>query len=110
MENIQVTLPDGKTLSVPRGTTPAEIARQISPGLAREALVARVSKNGDPGELIDLSRPLESDAKLTILTDKNPESLEVFRHSAAHLLAAAVLELFPKVKLGVGPPIETGFF
>ncbi len=115
METIQVTLPDGKALSVPRGTTPAEIARQISPGLAREALVARVShngaaSNGDPGELIDLSRRLEADAKLTILTDKDPAALEVFRHSAAHLLAAAVLELFPNVKLGVGPPIEYGFF
>jgi threonyl-tRNA synthetase len=109
METIQVTLPDGKALAVPRGTTPAEIARQISHSLAKEALVARVSHNGD-AELIDLSRPLESDVKLSILTDKNPESLEVFRHSAAHLLAAAVLELFPDVKLGIGPPIDTGFF
>jgi len=109
METIRVTLPDGKALSVPRGTTPAEVARQISPSLAREALVARVSHNGD-SDLIDLSRPLDADAKLTILTDKDPQALEVFRHSAAHLLAAAVLELFPDVKLGIGPPIEYGFF
>ena len=90
MDTIQVTLPDGSKQEVPRGTTPAEIARKISHGLAREALVARVD-----GELIDLSRPLEENASLRILTSKDPESLQVFRHSAAHLLAAAVLELFP---------------
>src|SRR6202166_4405810 len=105
MDNIQVTLPDGSSQEVPRGTTPAEIARKISHGLAREALVARVN-----GELVDLSRPLERDTSLSILTAKDPDSLQVFRHSAAHLLAAAVLELFPDVKLGVGPRIDTGFF
>jgi threonyl-tRNA synthetase len=105
MDTIQVTLPDGSTQQVPRGTTPAEIARKISQGLAREALVARVD-----GELIDLSRPLEQDTTLKILTSKDAETLQVFRHSAAHLLAAAVLELFPEVKLGIGPPIDYGFF
>jgi len=114
METIQVTLPDGKTLQVPRGTTPAEIARKISPRLAEEALVASVSPTGDgsgaAGELVDLTRPLERDAKLAILTRDDPQALEVFRHSAAHLLAAAVVELFPNVKLGIGPPIEYGFF
>jgi threonyl-tRNA synthetase len=105
MENIQVTLPDGKVLEVPRGTTAAEIARKISHGLAKEALVARVN-----GDLIDLSRPLEQNTSLTILTAKDPDAIQVFRHSAAHLLAAAVLELFPKVKLGIGPPIDYGFF
>jgi threonyl-tRNA synthetase len=105
METIQVTLPDGKALEVPRGTTPAEIARKISQGLAKEALVARVN-----GDLIDLSRPLDRDTSLTILTPKDPDAIQVFRHSAAHLLAAAVLELFPNVKLGVGPPIDNGFF
>jgi threonyl-tRNA synthetase len=111
MESIQVTLPDGKTLQVPRGTTPREIARKISPRLAEEALVARVSPTGNgAGELVDLTRPLERDAKLAILTRDDPQALEVFRHSAAHLLAAAVLELFPNVKLGIGPPIEHGFF
>jgi threonyl-tRNA synthetase len=111
MESIQVTLPDGKTLQVPRGTTPREIARKISPRLAEEALVARVSPAGNgAGELVDLTRPLERDAKLAILTRDDPQALEVFRHSAAHLLAAAVLELFPDVKLGIGPPIEHGFF
>ena len=62
------------------------------------------------GELVDLSRPLEHDTKISILTAKDPDSLQVFRHSAAHLLAAAVLELYPDVKLGIGPPIDTGFF
>jgi threonyl-tRNA synthetase len=104
-DTIQITLPDGATRAVQRGTTAAEIARQISPRLAKEALVARAD-----GELVDLSRPLEHDAKISILTAKDPDSLQVFRHSAAHLLAAAVLELYPDVKLGIGPPIDTGFF
>ena len=104
-ETIQVTLPDGATREVQRGTTAAQIAHQISPRLAKEALVARAD-----GELVDLSRPLEHDTKISILTAKDPDSLQVFRHSAAHLLAAAVLELYPDVKLGIGPPIDTGFF
>src|SRR6185312_3270214 len=62
------------------------------------------------GDLFDLTRPLEGDASLEILTTKNREALNVYRHSTAHLLAAAVLELFPETKLGIGPPIETGFF
>jgi threonyl-tRNA synthetase len=105
MENITITLPNGATQEVPRGTTPAEIARKISNGLAREALVARAN-----GELVDLSKPLEDDTAISILTAKDPDALFVFRHSAAHLLAAAVLELFPEVKLGIGPPIDYGFF
>jgi threonyl-tRNA synthetase len=105
MGTIQITLPDGATREVPKGTTPAQIAQQISPRLAKEALVARTN-----GDLIDLSLPLEHDTKLAILTAKDPDAVQVFRHSAAHLLAAAVLELYPNVKLGIGPPIENGFF
>ncbi|MGA8234546.1 MAG: threonine--tRNA ligase [Candidatus Acidiferrales bacterium] len=105
MDNIQITLPDGATREVPRGTTAGEIARQISPRLAKEALVARAD-----GDLVDLSRPLEQDTKISILTAKDPDAVQVFRHSAAHLLGAAVLELYPQVKLGVGPPVDTGFF
>ena len=105
MGTIQITLPDGATREVPSGTTAAEIAQQISPRLAKEALVARTN-----GELIDLSRPLDHDTKLSILTSKDPDAVQVFRHSAAHLLAAAVLELYPSVKLGIGPPIDNGFF
>ncbi|MFZ0738310.1 MAG: threonine--tRNA ligase [Candidatus Acidiferrales bacterium] len=105
METIQITLPDGAKREVPKGTTPADIAKQISPRLAKEALVARTN-----GDLIDLSGPLDHDTSLAILTAKDPDAVQVFRHSAAHLLAAAVLELYPNVKLGIGPPIENGFF
>jgi threonyl-tRNA synthetase len=73
--------------------------------LADAAVVAKVN-----GELYDLTRPLEQDATLQILTNKDPEALEVYRHSTAHLLAAAVLELYPETKLGIGPPIEHGFY
>jgi threonyl-tRNA synthetase len=111
MDTIQVTLPDGAKRELPKGTTPAEIARQISPRLADAALVARVAAPNDgEGELFDLRRPLESDAKLQILTEKDADALYVFRHSAAHLLAAAVTELYPNVKLGIGPPVDNGFF
>ena len=105
MATIQITLPDGATREVPQGTTAAQVAWQIGPRLAQAALVARAD-----GELVDLSRPLDRDVKLAILTAKDPDALQVFRHSAAHLLAAAVLELYPSVKLGIGPPIENGFF
>jgi threonyl-tRNA synthetase len=111
MEPIHITLPDGKVQEVPKGTTPADIAKRISPRLADAALVARVAAPNDgAGELVDLRRPLEQDVKLQILTEKDPDALFVFRHSAAHLLAAAVMELYPNVKLGIGPPIDTGFF
>jgi threonyl-tRNA synthetase len=104
-ETIQITLPDGAVREVPRGTTAAQIAHQISPRLAKEALVARADD-----QLVDLSRPLEQDTKVAILTPKDADAVQVFRHSASHLLAAAVLELYPEVKLGIGPPTETGFF
>jgi threonyl-tRNA synthetase len=105
MESIRVTLPDGKSAEVPKGTTPAEIAGKLAPELAREALIARTN-----GELIDLNRPLDHDTSLSLLTAKDPEVLPIFRHSAAHLMAAAVAELYPEVKFGVGPPIDYGFF
>jgi threonyl-tRNA synthetase len=105
MENLQVTLPDGSSRSVPAGTRPIDVARDISTRLADDAIVARVN-----GDLWDLTRALESDAKVEILTTRHPEALEVYRHSTAHLLAAAVLELFPETKLGIGPPIDTGFY
>jgi len=103
--SIQIKLPDGSTKEVAQGTTALEIAKSISPRLADAALVAR--SNGD---LVDLTRPLEHDGAVRILTEKDPESLEVYRHSSAHLLAAAVLELFPETKLGHGPATESGFF
>ncbi|MCS7027064.1 MAG: threonine--tRNA ligase [Bryobacteraceae bacterium] len=105
MSSIRVTLPDGSRHEYPAGSTPLDVAKAISPRLAEAALVARVN-----GELYDLTRPLEGDSTVEILTSKNPEALEVYRHSTAHLLAAAVLELYPETKLGIGPPTETGFF
>jgi len=133
-DNIHIRLPDGSEKEVPKGTTALEVARSISPRLADAAIAAEVgplSSNGSeqsaglakparagaPSEgdrttqdLIDLTRPLEQDTGLRILTEKDPEALGVYRHSSAHLLAAAVLELFPETKLGHGPATESGFF
>src|SRR5687767_12630807 len=105
MSSITVTLPDGSQQQVAQGATPLDIAKSISPRLADDAVGARVN-----GNMVDLTRPLESDATLQILTSKNPEALEVYRHSTAHLLALAVQQLFPEVKLGIGPPTDTGFY
>ena len=105
MSNLQVTLPDGSVQSVAEGTRPIDVAAKISQRLADDAIVARVN-----GALWDLNRPLEGDAALEVLTTKSPDALQVYRHSTAHLLAAAVLELFPETKLGIGPPIENGFY
>src|SRR5438094_4904636 len=104
-DSIQIKLPDGSTKEVPKGTTALDVAKSISPRLADAALVAKTN-----GDLIDLTRPLYRDAELRILTEKDPEALEVYRHSSAHLLAAAVLELFPETKLGHGPATDSGFF
>src|SRR5260370_14302562 len=96
MDQIHVTLPDGSVKEVPKGTTPADVARSISPRLADAALVARVAAPNDGGgELIDLRPPLDHDGKLQILTRKEPDSLFVFPHSAAHLLPAALLDFYP---------------
>jgi threonyl-tRNA synthetase len=105
MSSLEITLPDGSKQAMPEGTRPIDIAQSISPRLAESAIVAKVN-----GELYDLTRPIEKDAAVQILTPKDPEALEVYRHSTAHLLAAAVLELYPETKLGIGPPIETGFY
>src|SRR6202521_3845021 len=130
MDTIHITMPDGAIREVPLGTTAAEVAQQISPRLAKEALVARISPldvpagapaNASPGAasrpaangegfLVDLRAPIDQDVRLSLLTPKDPDAIQVLRHSAAHLLAAAVLELFPNVKLGIGPPIDTGFY
>jgi len=104
-DSIHVKLPDGSVKDVPKGTTALEIAKSIGQRLADATLVAKTN-----GDLIDITRPLEKDTDLRLLTDRDPEALEVYRHSSAHLLAAAVLELFPETKLGHGPPTDTGFF
>ena len=101
-----ITLPDGSRKEVLAGASPLEVARSIGARLADDAVVARVN-----GKLWDLARPFEGDATLEILTSRNgEEALKVYRHSTAHLLAAAVLELYPGTKLGVGPAIESGFY
>ena len=105
MSQIEVTLPDGSKHAVAPGIRPIDIAQSISPRLADAAIVAKVD-----GELYDLTRALEKSASLEILTNKDPEALRVYRHSTAHLLAAAVLELYPETQLGIGPPIESGFY
>src|SRR5436190_15959649 len=79
--------------------------RSIGPRLAQAALAGSID-----GQLVEISRPIERDAQVRILTSKDPETLEVTRHSTAHLCACAVQELYPETKLGIGPPIEDGFF
>jgi threonyl-tRNA synthetase len=105
MSQINVTIPDGTSRSVPSGSTVRDVAAVISPGLARAALAGVVD-----GKLVDLTYPIEKDAKLTIVTDRNPEALMLYRHSTAHLLAAAVTNLFPGVQCGIGPATDEGFF
>jgi threonyl-tRNA synthetase len=104
-DHIHVKLPDGSVKEVPKGTTALDIAKSIGQRLADATLVAKTN-----GDLIDITRPLEKDTDLRLLNERDPEALEVYRHSSAHLLAAAVLELFPETKLGHGPPTDTGFF
>ena len=91
-DSIHIKLPDGSTKEVAKGTTALEFVKSFSPRLADAALAAKTN-----GNLIDLTRPLENDTDLRIITEKDPEALEVYRHSSAHLLAAAVLELFPEI-------------
>jgi threonyl-tRNA synthetase len=105
MSSIVITLPDGSQKPVEAGTRPIDVAQSISPRLADAAIAAKVD-----GELVDLNRPIDKDASVQILTAKDPESLYIYRHSTAHLLAAAVLELYPETKLGIGPPIDNGFY
>jgi threonyl-tRNA synthetase len=102
---VHVTLPDGSVKEVEAGATPFQIAESISPRLASAALVAELD-----GKLVDLTEPIRADARLRLLTDRDEEALQVYRHTSAHLLAAATLELYPDTKLGVGPPTDTGFF
>src|SRR3954447_11538591 len=103
---MKVTLPDGTPLDLPDGATGADAAAAIGPGLARAALAVKQN-----GEVRDLARPLIPDAPLEILTDRSGrDALDLIRHDAAHVLAAAVLDLYPGVKISIGPPIEQGFY
>jgi threonyl-tRNA synthetase len=129
---IAIHLPDGAVREVPAGTTPLEIANSISPRLAAASVVARLTplttnataaKESESGEeamyaaedksaprLVDLSSPMTENAKLELVTERDAEALKVVRHSAAHVMATAVLELFPETKLGHGPATDAGFF
>ena len=104
-DGVRVTLPDGGVREVPRGTSARTVAEAIGAGLARAAVAAKVD-----GAVWDLDRPIERDVSLAILTERDPEALEVLRHSAAHVLATAVRDLFPGAGIGFGPPIEDGFY
>jgi threonyl-tRNA synthetase len=132
MSSIQVQLPDGSVREVPSGTTPLSIAESISPRLAQAAVVARIrplkaaavsASAATTGEakmyatedthaerLVDLATPLTEDVALQLVTEKDPDALKVLRHSAAHVMATAVTELFPETKLGHGPATDAGFF
>ena len=105
MDQIELTLPNGDVLAMERGVTPGEVASSIGPGLAKAALAAVVN-----GETVGLMDPLQSNADIRILTVKDPESLPVLRHSAAHVLATAVRELLPSAGIGFGPAIDEGFY
>ena len=103
--NVTITLPDGKTMTFPRGVTGGEIAAAIGPGLAKAALILEVD-----GEEWDLFRPIERDAKIRIITKKDDKALELIRHDAAHVLAMAVQALYPGTQVTIGPSIEDGFY
>ncbi|QJD80048.1 threonine--tRNA ligase [Spirosoma rhododendri] len=104
-EQIRVTLPDGSVRQYPKGSTGLDIATQISEGLARNVLAAKVN-----GVVQDATRPIESDANVQLLTWNDPEGKATFWHSSAHLMAEALEALYPGVKLGIGPAVETGFY
>ncbi|MGI8758976.1 MAG: threonine--tRNA ligase [Acidimicrobiales bacterium] len=104
-DSISVTLPDGSVRVVPEGSTAADVAAAVGPRLAKAAVVATVD-----GELVDLGTPLPDGAAVAIVTSGTDEGREVLRHSTAHVLAQAVLDLFPGAKFAIGPPIDSGFY
>src|SRR5688500_68049 len=104
MSRVTITLPDGSSRELPAGAPVRDVAAALSPRLAKAALAAVVDDR-----LVDLSVPLDRDAKVRIVTQDSPEALHLYRHSTAHLLAAAVTNLFPAVQCGIGPPTEEGF-
>jgi threonyl-tRNA synthetase len=100
-----ITLPDGSQKAFDRPVSVAEVASSIGAGLARAALAGRVDD-----QLVDTSHVIEADARLSIVTPKDPAGLEIIRHSTAHLLAQAVQSLFPDAQVTIGPVIEDGFY
>ncbi|MEK6277148.1 MAG: threonine--tRNA ligase [Actinomycetota bacterium] len=105
MAGITVTLPDDSTLELPETATGADAAAAIGPGLAKAALAVRAG-----GAVRDLAAPLRNGERIEIVTDRDPDALELIRHDAAHVMAEAVMELWPETKVTIGPPIETGFY
>ena len=101
---VAITLPDGSVRQFEKPVTVGEVAASIGPGLAKAALGGKVD-----GKLVDVSHRVDRDAKLAIVTDKDPEGLDLIRHSAAHLLAYAVKELFPDAQVTIGPVIDNGY-
>ncbi|HTK85895.1 MAG TPA: TGS domain-containing protein, partial [Patescibacteria group bacterium] len=104
-KQITITLPDGSTRSYGQGATGMQIAESIGKGLAKAAVAVRVD-----GQLWDLSRPIDRDAKIAIIRRQDPEALELIRHDAAHVLAEAVQSLYPGTQVTIGPTIENGFY
>ncbi|MCE2708277.1 MAG: threonine--tRNA ligase [Bacteroidota bacterium] len=104
-QTLHITLPDGSVRAYPKGITGLQIAASISEGLARNVLAAKVN-----GQVWDASRPIENDSTVQLLTWNDPEGKSTFWHSSAHLMAEALEALYPGVKLGIGPSIETGFY
>lgn len=105
MEQINIKFPDGNSKSFDKGTTTEDIAQSISPGLRKKAVAGKFNN-----QLVDLTRPLEEDGSIEIVTPGSDEALEVLRHSTAHLMAQALKRIYGDVKFGVGPVIEGGFY
>ena len=104
-KNVTVRLPNGASLEVPSGTSVREVAERIGPRLAKDAVAGKLD-----GRIVDLVTRLESDGSIEILTWKSPDVVPIYRHSTAHLTAQAVKRLFPEVQIGIGPPIENGYY
>ncbi|MBP3033660.1 threonine--tRNA ligase [Staphylococcus warneri] len=105
MDQINIQFPDGNSKAFDKGTTTEDIAQSISPGLRKKAVAGKFN-----GQMVDLTRPLEEDGEIEIVTPDSDEALEVLRHSTAHLMAQALKRLYGDVKFGVGPVIEGGFY
>ena len=105
MDQINIQFPDGNSKEFDKGTTTEDIAQSISPGLRKKAVAGKFN-----GQMVDLTRPLEEDGSIEILTPGSEEALEVLRHSTAHLMAQALKRLYGDVKFGVGPVVEGGFY
>src|SRR5262245_51872497 len=102
---VNIKLPDGSVRPFDQPVTVAEVAKAIGPGLAKAALAGKVD-----GKLVDTSYRVDTDANVAIVTDRDPEGLAILRHSAAHLLAHAVKDLFPEAQVTIGPVVENGFY